>query len=399
VQQATTFVGLDTSKKSIEVCVLLPDVERAIAWKEPNEERAVKRLIKRLKKDALGELRVCYEAGPCGYALQRQFLAAGVSCIVIAPSLVPMKPGERIKTDRRDAKKLAECLRAGTLTEVRPPTEAEEAIRDLSRCREDVREDLHRARHRLGKLLLRRGLLFAGKAWTRQHREWLRKLEFEHEADRTVFDHYLQVIEGLEERLRALEVKLAELSQRDPYREPVGWLRCYRGIDTVTAMAIVAELHGVERFPSARGLMCYLGLVPGEHSTGGRVRRRGITKTGNRHLRRLLIEASWHYRHPARVGSALRKRREGQPAWAIAMADRAQSRLHRRYWRLVHLTKPPTKAVVAVARELAGFVWATLCRPGILDSAEEARMVKAGKPRMLGGVEVLAEARRRHAHA
>jgi transposase len=390
---------LDTSKKSIDVCVLLPDRDKALEWKEPNEERAVKRLIKRLKAEAIGKLVVCYEAGPCGYGLQRAFTSAEVRCLVIAPSLVPMKPGERIKTDRRDAKKLAEYLRAGTLTEVRPPSEAEESVRDLCRCREDVREDLHSARHRLGKMLLRRGLLFDGRDWTKKHREWLRKLKFEHEADCAVFDHYLQVIESLEERLRGLEQKLTDISAKDPYREPVGQLRCYRGIDTVTAMSIVAELHGVMRFPSARALMCYLGLVPSEHSSGGKTRRQGITKTGNRHLRRLLIEASWHYRHPPKVGAALRKRREGQPAWAIAMADRAQARLHRRYWRLVNLTKPHTKAAVAVARELAGFIWATLCRPGLVDARDQPRAAKSAKSRIVAGTEALKEVRKRHVAA
>ncbi len=206
-----------------------------------------------------------------------------------------------------------------------------------------------------------------------------------------MFDHYLQVIESFEERQRALEEKLKTLSEKEPYREPVGWLRCYRGIDTVTAMTIVAELHGVQRFPSARALMCYLGLVPGEESTGGKARRRGITKTGNRHLRRLLIETSWHYRHRPSASPKLRKRRENQPAWAIAQADRAQDRLHRRYWKLVNLTKPHTKAVVAVARELAGFIWATLCHSETVELREPRR--KKGAP-IASGAAVLEEARK-----
>ena len=390
MQKGTTFVGLDTSKKYIDVCVLRPDRDGASEWREPNEERAVKRLIKKLKKEAVGELVVAYEAGPCGYALQRRFVAAEVRCMVVAPSLIPVKPGERIKTDRRDAKKLAQYLRAGALTEVHPPSEAEEAVRDLCRCREDVRDDLCRARHRLSKLLLRRALHFDGKAWTKQHRYWLRTLRFQHEADQAVFGHYLQTIEAFEERLRALEAKLQELSEKEPYREPVGWLRCYRGIDTVTAMSIVTELHGVQRFPSARGLMSYLGLVPGENSSGGRTQRGGITKAGNSHLRTLLLESAWNYRHYPKVGANLRKRRQGQPAWVIAMADRAQDRLHRRYWKLVNLTKPPTKAAVAVARELAGFIWATLCRPGMSDQHERKRV---RGPRT-SGTAVLAEARK-----
>jgi transposase len=394
VQEDITYVGLDTSKKWIDVSMLIPGRETDLAWRVANDQRAVKQLIKRIKKEAIGELSVCYEAGPCGYALQRKFIGADVRCIVIAPSLVPVKPGERIKTDRRDARKLAQCLRAGTLTEVRPPTEAEEAVRDLCRCREDVREDLLRARHRMGKLLLRRGLLFDGKAWTKQHRQWLIGLRFQHEADQAVFDHYLQVIESFEERRRGLEEKLEAVSQKDPYRERVGWLRCYRGIDTVTAIAIVAELHGVERFHSARGLMSYLGLVPSEHSTGGRHKRGGITKTGNGHVRRLLIEASWHYRHRPSVGAKLRKRRESQPGWTIAIADRAQDRLHRRYWRMVNQTKPHSKAIVAVARELAGFLWATLCRPGLEGEGEQTRAARSRRPH-LSGLEVVKEARRR----
>jgi transposase len=397
VQEGTTYVGLDTSKNWIDIAQLLPGREREVAWKDPNEPKAVKRLIKRLKEEAPGELVVCYEAGPCGYELQRRFTAGGVKCIVIAPSLIPVKPGERIKTDRRDAKNLAEYLRAGTLTEVHPPTEAEEAVRDLCRAREHVREDLHRARQRLGKMLLRRGLHFEGRAWTKRHLEWLRTVKFELSANQTVFDHYLQVIEIFEERQSALDEKLKEQSMIDPYREPVGWLRCFRGIDTVTALAIVAELHGVARFPSARELMSYLGMVPSEHSTGGRHRRGGITKSGNQHLRRLLVEAAWHYRHPPRVGPGLRKRREGQPGWAIAVAERAQHRLHRRYWRLINQTKPHGKAVMAVARELVGFVWCSLCQPGIVSERSAPRKSRKKSVVVKAGTEVLEEARRSHA--
>ena len=359
-----TYVGLDTSKKSIQVAMLKPGEKDAVEWQEANDARGVKRLVKRLKRESPGELRACYEAGPCGYALQRDLRSAGVECIVIAPSLIPVKPGERVKTDRRDARKLGECLRAGTLTEVHPPTPEQEAARDLCRCREDVRQDLERSRHRMGKLLLRRALTHPGRAWTKAHRGWLRSLRFEEAADRAVFDDYLLAIEHLEERLRGLEVKLAELSLQKPYRESVGWLRCFRGIDTVTAMTIVTELHGFERFRTARELMSYLGLVPSEHSSGSKQRRGPITKAGNSHLRRVLIEAAWHYRHRPAESAPLRKRREGQPAWAIAIADRAQQRLHKRYWRLLERGKAHNKTVTAVARELVGFIWATLSEHG-----------------------------------
>jgi transposase len=251
-------------------------------------------------------------------------------------------------------------LRAAALTEVHPPTPEEEAVRDLSRCREDAREDLLRARHRLGKMLLRRGLVHGGKAWTQAHRRWLRSLAFEHDADQAVFDDYLRAIEYLEERLRALEEKLVALSEKEPYREPVGWLRCFRGIDTLTAMTLVAELHDFRRFESPRTLMSFLGLVPSENSTGEKHRRGAITKAGNTHARHVLIEASWHYRHRPGVSKELRKRREGQPGWVIALADRAQLRLHKKFWKLALHGKSTNKAVTAVARELAGFVWAAL---------------------------------------
>jgi len=280
----------------------------------------------------------------------------------VAPSLVPRKPGERIKTDRRDAKKLAEYWRSGSLTVVEPPTPEQEAIRDLVRCREAVMQDRLRWRHRLGKMLLRRGLVYReGRAWTMRHRSWLRSLRWEQPSDEIVFTEYLMAVELLEERLRVLEQRLAEVAASDPYRERVGWLRCFRGIDTVSAMTVLAELHGIERFDSPRRLMAFLGLVPGERSSGETERRGGITKTGNSHVRRVLIEAAWHYRHRPGVGASLRKRREGQPAPVIALADRASRRLSARYQRLaVTLGKPSPKVVTAIARELAGFLWTAL---------------------------------------
>jgi len=273
--------------------------------------------------------------------------------------MVPRRPGDRIKTDRRDARALAMALRAGTVTEVRAPSREEEAVREVCRCREDVREDLLRARHRLLMMLLRRGLVYReGRAWTQGHRRWLRAIELEHEGERVVFEDLLLSIEQLEARLAAIGRELDAVAQRGPYREPVGWLRTMRGIDTVTAVTIVAELHGVERFTSARQLMGYLGLVPSEHSSGERRRRGAITKAGNRHVRRLVVEAAWHYQHRPGVGQALARRRHGQPQWAIAIADRAQVRLHRRMMRLVlGRGKHKNIAVTAIARELVGFIW------------------------------------------
>lgn len=362
MEKANTYVGLDVHKDEIVVSMLIGEGSQAIEWKAAHDGRGVRRLVRRLEQRGQGEIECAYEAGPCGYTLQRQLLAAGIGCQVVAPSLIPIKPGERIKTDRRDAHKLAEHLRAGLLTAVHPPSEADEAVRDLCRCREDAKEDLMRVRHRLSKMLLRRGRVFrAGHNWTKRHREWLRSQRFEHRADQAVFEDYLLAVEQLEERVIGLDERLVEVAATDPYRERVGWLRCFRGIDTVAAMTIVAELHDFARFQSPRQLMAYLGLVPSEHSSGQVTHRGAITKSGNRHVRRMLVQVAWHYRHRPAVGVTLRTRRHRQPAAIIALADRAQQRLHRRYHRLLLARrKPHQKVVVAIARELVGFLWAAL---------------------------------------
>jgi len=364
MQKGITWVGMDAHKKAINVAVLIGHQREPEEWTVEHKPAALRRLVRKLVREADGgEVRCCYEAGPCGYALQRQIEAEGpVICEVIAPALIPRKPGERIKTDRRDARKLAELLRAGLLTEVQAPTPEQEAVRDLCRAREDAKQDQMRCRHRLGKLLLRRGMVYGGgkKAWTQTHRKWLRTLQFDHASDQAAFDDYLLAIEQVEERIKTLEQRMQATAESEPYAKPVGWLRCFRGIDTVTALSLVAELHGIERFPSPRELMAYLGLVPSEHSSAERSRRGAITKAGNSHARRLLVEASWHYRHPPGLGLALKERRTGQPAAVIAIADKAQQRLYRRQRHLVARGKLPTQAVVAAARELSGFIWAAL---------------------------------------
>lgn len=362
MNEPTSYVGMDVHKKDIFVALLNPGTEEPVEWTLRNEPRAIRRLARRLHREATGALQSVYEAGPCGYTLQRQLLDLKVPTDIVAPSLIPVKPGERIKTNRRDARKLAFAARAQMLTVVHPPTESEEAVRDLCRCREDAGEDLTRARHRLSKMLMRRGFVYrVGRNWTQRHRQWLRSLQFEDMATRTVFEDYLAVVEQGEERIRALESRLEEIAQEEPYRERVGWLRCFRGIDTVTAMTILAELHDFRRFTDPRRLMSYLGLVPSEHSSGEKMRRGAITKAGNSHARRVLVEASWHYRHRPAVGLKLRRRREGQPREIIALADRAQRRLNRRFHRLVLASgKTSQQAVVAVARELVGFLWAAL---------------------------------------
>jgi transposase len=338
MEKRITFVGLDAHKVSTNVSVIR-GAERPIEWQVSTERGSIRKMVKKVLTQAPGKVSFCYEAGPCGYALQRWIREMGVECMVVAPSLIPRKPGERIKTDRRDARKLAELLRAGLLTEVHPPSEADEAVRDLCRAREDAHEDLVRSRHRLSKLLLRRGLQWLGtkRAWSQGHRLWVRSLRFEHAADQVVLDDYLLAIEHVEERLRVLDAEIEEASQQAPYAEVVGALRCFRGIDTLTAMTLVAELHDFMRFGSARGLMSFLGLVPSEHSSGGKKQRGEITKA-----------------------QSLRARREGQPAQTIAIADKAMRRLHRRFTHMLERGKPRQEVAVAIARELTGFIWAAM---------------------------------------
>jgi len=361
MDKGTSFVGMDTSKGSLRVAALYEGREGFGEWEVVHEAAAVRRMVRKVQREAGGPVLFCYEAGPCGYVLQRQIKALGSDCIVVAPSLIPVKPGERIKTDRRDARKLAELLRAGLLTEVHPPRVEEEAVRDLVRCREDVVEDLARCRHRLAKMLLRRGYLWrSGRQWTTAHRGWMRALVWDHQADRVVFEDYLLGLEQAESRLLNLNKELETAAQTEPYRLLAGVLGCYRGIGTVTAMTILTELHGIERFTSPRQLMAYLGLVPSEFSSAERVFRGSITKAGNAHLRRVLAEAAHQYRHRPWVGPLLRRRREGQPAFAIAQADKAQQRLHRRFRRLLLRGKPYGTIIIAIARELVGFLWATL---------------------------------------
>jgi transposase len=355
-----TYVGIDAHKKDLFVAMVIGTQAMPVAWQLANEPTAVRRLVRKLEREAPGPVRVFYEAGPCGYALQRQVTTSRVSCDVVAPALIPRKPGERVKTNRRDARKLAELGRAGLLTAVHPPTPEDEAVRDLARARDDAREDLQRCRHRLGKLLLRRGLHYHGRNWTRGHRAWIHGLTWTHAAERAVVDDYLLAIDHTDARLIELDAHLAQIAETEPYREPVGWLRCFRGIDTLTAMLILAELHDFRRFASAPALMAYLGLVPGEDSSGEKHRRGRITRSGNALVRRLLVETAWHYQHRPSVGIALTRRRKGQPARVIGIADKAQQRLCRRFRKLAAEHKPAPKIAVAIARELAGFLWAAL---------------------------------------
>lgn len=367
MSEPITYVGIDAHKRELQIAMLIGDAEQPISWTAPADARGVERLCHKLERDAPGVIECCYEAGPSGYALQRQLQKGRIRCRVIAPSLIPRKPGDRVKTNRRDARKLVQLLRGGLLTTVRVPTLADEAVRDLARARDDARRDLMRSRHRLGKLLLRRGLLYHGRNWTKAHTAWLNQLEWSESAVREVVTDYRCAIVQLETRLCELDRRLAEIATAPPYTAAVAALRCFRGIETVTAIMLLAELYDSSRFAHPRALMAFTGLVPSEASTGDSRRPGAITKTGNSALRRLLIEAAWHYRHEPRPSKRLQQRRAEQPPAIIAIATRAEQRLCRRYRRLCARHKPTPLVITAIARELVGFLWAALQLP-------EARM-------------------------
>lgn len=361
-EDLTTYVGLDVHKDTIQVAVLVPGRSDVVEWTEGHNAESIRRLARRLLREAPESVECCYEAGPTGYFLQRKLRSLGVGCTVVAPSLIPVKPGARIKTDRRDARKLAELFRANLLTEVHPPSETEEAFRDLCRCRGQAQRDLLRAQHRLSKFLLRRHVIYGETKhhWGTRHMAWIRALRFEDLSSQTVFESYLLAIEQLAERLHQLDLKVSAAADQEPYREPVAWLRCFRGIDTLTAACIVAELHDFRRFPNPRSLMAYLGLVPSEHSSGSRESRGPITKAGNSHIRRLLVGAALKNRHKPRLAGPILQRREGQPGRILALADRAQERLYARFWRMTQRGIVHPKVIVAMARELVGYLWAAL---------------------------------------
>lgn len=305
-------------------------------------------------------VRAVYEAGPTGYGLARRARAAGIEMAVCAPGMIARGPGDRVKTDKRDALKLARLHAAGQLVLVHVPRVDHEQLRDLSRCREDVRADLMRARHRIGKLLLRREIYFPGRGrnWTREHRTWLATLRFDDRATSVVFADYLHAHDVLLARRDALDREIDQIALQSPWAQIIGRLRCLRGIDTLSAFGLCAEVCDYERFHKPDAFSSYLGLVPSEHSTADKRRQGSITKAGSTHARRLLIEAAWHYRRPPRIGGALQARQTGQEPWAVDCAWRAQRRLHGRWQRLrTERGKHSGVAAVAVARELAHFCW------------------------------------------
>lgn len=303
-------------------------------------------------------VRAAYEAGPTGYGLARELARRGVECVVAAPSKIPRASGERVKTDRRDAEHLVRLLLAGKLHPVRVPGSEEEALRDLVRARDAVRQDLMRCRHRVSKLLLRHGIRFDdGRAWTERHRAWLATVQLGWPAAQSTLADAVGAVDALVHRRDQLEREIVALLPTSPWQVQIARLRCLRGIDTLTAAGLCSEIGDFERFARAEQLMSYVGLVPSENTTGDSRRLGAITKTGSGHARRLLVEAAWHYRKRPTIGKTLTARQDGQPAEAIAVSWSAQQRLHRTWTRLEARAKRRTIIAVAAARELAGFAW------------------------------------------
>lgn len=346
------WVSLDVHKFSIVAATLPPDGGKPVVCRIETTERAIRRFIDRLGGPE--GLAVCYEAGPGGFALWRLLTGMGVACDVVAPSLVPVRAGDRVKTDRRDAKKLVGLQRAGLLRFVHPPTPELEGLRDLLRCRDDLRCARTAARHRVLKALLRHGRIFRdGKtAWTQKHRRWINAQRLDDPLARLALEQMLIHLDGIERQLDVLDAELVQIAASERWRAQAEILTRFRGISTLTALGLIAEIGDFARFSHPRELASWLGITPSEYSSGDQQHRGHITKAGNRHARRLLVEAAWHYRHaPRRPTSGPQP---DQRAW------QAQVRLHYRYRHLTEHGKRPTVVNIAIARELVGFLWAAI---------------------------------------
>ena len=359
-QSTTTYVAMDTHKKTISIALAESGRrgETRFVGEIQNRPEAVAKLVDRLAKKH-GQLAFCYEAGPCGYGLYRQLTLLGHECVVVAPSLIPTRPGDRIKTDRRDAVTQASLFRSGELTPVWVPDEAHEAMRDLSRARQAAVEALRRARQQVSGFLLRHGRVYAeGKHWTRKHRLWLAAQRFEHPARQIAFEELVQAMDETKARRDRLAKQMQELLPSWSLAKVVTAIQALRGVAMVAAITLVAEIGDFKRFANPRQLMAYLGLTPSERSSGAKRARGAITKAGNTRARRMLVESAWTYRLPARMGAEILKRNEVLPQAIKEIAWKAQARLCARYRQLVKAGKPINLVCVVIARELAAFVWA-----------------------------------------
>jgi transposase len=354
------YVGLDVHADTIAVAICEGRGEGRSLGTIPNRAEPIRKLVKRL--EPVSTLRVCYEAGPTGYALYWQLTGLGVKCEVVAPTLVPVKAGDRVKTDRRDAEKLARSYRSGDLTPVWVPDAAHEALRDVVRAREAAKKDELRAKHRLSKFLLRHGRRppEGTKAWTGKYWSWLSTVRFEYAAQEATLLDYRTEVERAADRIERLEKAIDEAVQGAPaqMKAVIEALQALRGVAKITATTLVTEVGNFSRFVRPKLLMGYGGLVPSEHSSGNSKRQGAITKTGNAHLRRVLLEAAWTYRHRPKLCGKHKQRQQGVSEEIKGISWKAQQRLHSRYWRLTSKGKIPGKAITAVARELVGFIWA-----------------------------------------
>jgi transposase len=352
-------LGLDVHKNTISAAVLAPGADTAVVDKISADEDAVRRLVGRF--DDPGRVRACYEAGPTGYELARLLDRLGVRCAVIAPSLIPTAPGDRVKTDKRDARRLARLHRAGELVAIRVPTVAEEAVRDLCRARADMVIDQTRARHRLGKFLLRHGRVWrGGDNWTGKHQAWIGQQRFDDPALTVTFGHYRATLTAREAAVAAIDADLVSWFDRAPFADPVARLAAYRGITHLGALTLASEVCDWRRFPSAGAFMGFCGLTPSEYSSGERTRRGHITHAGNLHLRTQLVESAWAYKSRPAVGACIAARHRDLPPQVVARAWKAQLRLCGRFHRLDARKTSRNIVVTAIARELAGFVWAEM---------------------------------------
>ena len=363
MNESTVYVGLDVHKETIAVAVARAGREEPEYRGEvTHSAQGIAKLLKKLSP--AGEvLDVCYEAGPCGYGLYRELVARGHRCTVVAPALIPRKAGVRLKTDRRDAVLLARLHRAGELTAVWVPGEEQEAIRDLSRAREDMKAIELKARQRLGAFLLRHGQVYRDGAshWTQRHWHWLEAVRMPSPVQQLVLQEYIEAVKEAQRRVAGLEEQVRQVVADWSLRPVVVGLMALRGVSVIAAVTLLAELGDLSRFDSPRELMGYLGLIPSEHSSGGSRRQGGITRTGNGHARRVLVEAAWNYRFPARKTRDIERRAERTPVAVQAIAWAAQKRLCARYQALLRAGKQKPQVTTAVARELAGFLWAIAC--------------------------------------
>jgi transposase len=363
MNQFSKYVGLDTHKDTVAVAIADATGGKPRFYGEiANTPAALSKLLQEVSPN--GEVAsYCYEAGPCGYGIYRQITDSGHECSVVAPSLIPTKPGDRVKTDRRDAENLARLHRADELTSVWVPDFEQEAIRDLTRAREDIKHLERHSKQRLNAFLLRHGHGYDGKKskWTQAHWRWMERIKFSHSVQQIVFQEYIDTVKQQQQRIAALEQEMAKAMENWTLAPVAEGLMALRGCRLITAMTVVAELGDISRFDNPRQLMKYLGLVPSEHSSGAKVQRGGITKTGNTHVRRVLTESAWTYRFPARKTGPIQRRAEQTSEAIQAIAWKAQKRLCGRYQSLNARGLQKNKVCTAVARELSGFIWAIAC--------------------------------------